>query len=74
MWSLEQWGVNSETDLQRVGFFFCPGHDPPTSRRTPGAPEQPTMGEQLAILSTLDDALAYFRRVERERNEALTRL
>src|SRR5512136_669295 len=22
MWSLEQWGVNSETDLQEVGFLF----------------------------------------------------
>ena len=28
----------------------------------------------MAILSTLDDALAYYRRVEGERNEALTRL
>jgi HEAT repeat protein len=32
------------------------------------------MGEQLALLSTLDYALDYFRRIESERNEALTQL
>jgi len=32
------------------------------------------MGEQLALLSTLDCALDYFRRVERERNQALAQL
>jgi HEAT repeat protein len=32
------------------------------------------MGEQLALLSTLDYALGYSRRVERERNEALMQL
>lgn len=32
------------------------------------------MGEQLALLDTLDDALDYFRILERERNEALTQL
>jgi len=32
------------------------------------------MGEQLALLSTLDETLLYFRRIERERNEALTQL
>jgi len=32
------------------------------------------MGEQLALLNTLDDALDYFRTLERERNEALTQL
>ena len=32
------------------------------------------MGKQLALLSTLDYALDYFRRIERERNEALTQL
>jgi HEAT repeat protein len=32
------------------------------------------MGEQLALLSTLDDALGYFRILERERNQALTQL
>jgi len=32
------------------------------------------MGGQLALLSTLDYALDYFRRIERERNEALTQI
>jgi len=32
------------------------------------------MGEQLALLNTLDDALDYFRMLERERNQALTQL
>jgi HEAT repeat protein len=32
------------------------------------------MGEQLALLNTLDDALDYFRILERERNQALTQL
>ena len=53
---------------------FVQGQDRPTSRRTLGAPEQLTMGEQLELLNTLDDALLYFRRIERERNEALTQL
>jgi HEAT repeat protein len=32
------------------------------------------MGEQLALLNMLGDALDYFRKLERERNEALTKL
>jgi HEAT repeat protein len=32
------------------------------------------MGEQVALLNTLDDALDYFRTLERERNEAVTQM
>jgi len=74
MWSLEQWGVSSETDLLKVGFLFGGDSHGPPAVGTPGADGQSTMAEQLALLSTLDYALDYFRRIERERNEALTQL
>jgi len=32
------------------------------------------MGEQVALLNTLDDALDYFRALERERNQAVTQM
>jgi HEAT repeat protein len=74
MWSLEQWGVNSETDLHEVGFLFRGKSHQSPPKRTPGTGEYSTMGEQLALLSTLDYALDYFRRIQRERNEALAQL